>query len=86
MECNERVLSFVAEWYDPHPQITKRYVLKLHCSKHEVEMRDIATKRIFLKKTKVGATLKETDFFVGANILLLVRYRFIDSFDSLIWL
>lgn len=47
-------------------------------------MRDIATKRIFLKKTKVGATLKETDFFVGANILLLSRdLKLIEYADSI---
>ena len=71
MECNERVLSFVAEWFDPHPQIVKQYLLKYHCNTTEVEMKDVQTKRIFLKKTKIPSSLKEQDFFVGASILLL---------------
>ena len=73
MECNERVFSFVAEWFDMRPQITKRYLLKFHCSTNEVEMTDLQTKRQFLKKTLIPPTHKETDFFVGANILLLSR-------------
>lgn len=73
MECSERVLSFVAEWFDPHPQIVKQYLLKYHCSTNEVEMKDIQTKRIFLRKTKLPPFLKESDFFKGAKILLLSR-------------
>jgi len=73
MECNERVLSFIAEWFDPHPQIVKKFLLKYHCATTEVEMKDIQTKRTFLKKTKVPPTLKEESFFIGANILLLSR-------------
>lgn len=83
MECNERVLSFVAEWFDPHPQIVKQYLLKYHCNSNEVEMKDIQTKRIFLKKTKIPPSLKEADFFVGANILLLSRdLKLIEYADS----
>ncbi|KAL9187051.1 hypothetical protein ACHAXT_010771 [Thalassiosira profunda] len=73
MECNERVLSFIAEWYDPAPQVTKQYLLKLHCHSNEVEMRDIQTKRSFLKRTKLPPTLLESDFSLGANIVLLSR-------------
>ena len=69
MECT---FSFVAEWLDMRPQITKQYLLKFHCSTNEVEMTDLQTKRQFLKKTKIPS-VKETDFFVGANILLLSR-------------
>eukprot|EP00579_Thalassiosira_antarctica_P013846 CAMPEP_0201930054 /NCGR_PEP_ID=MMETSP0903-20130614/24346_1 /ASSEMBLY_ACC=CAM_ASM_000552 /TAXON_ID=420261 /ORGANISM="Thalassiosira antarctica, Strain CCMP982" /LENGTH=374 /DNA_ID=CAMNT_0048469017 /DNA_START=45 /DNA_END=1166 /DNA_ORIENTATION=+ len=82
MECNERVLSFIAEWFDPHPQIVKQYLLKYHCKKNEVEMKDIQTKRIFLRKTKIPS-LKESDFFLGANILLLSRdLKLIEYADS----
>ena len=36
-------------------------------------MKDISTKRSFLKKTKVPPTLKQSDFTLGARILLLAR-------------
>jgi len=73
MKCNEQVLSFIVEWFDPHPQIVKKYVLKLHCHLNEVEMRDIQTKRTFLSKTKLPPALDRSDFFIGAKILLLSR-------------
>jgi len=34
MECNERVLSFIAEWFDPHPQIVKKCVEMFQFSVH----------------------------------------------------
>lgn len=73
MESDERILSFIAEWFDPQPQIIKRYLLKYHCATHEVEMKDIQTKRSFLKKTKIPPALKESDFQLGAKILFLAR-------------
>ena len=51
MEYDE-TYSFVAEWDDPISQLSKRFLLKLHCSSctsHQVEMRDLQTKRQFLK-------------------------------------
>eukprot|EP00569_Conticribra_weissflogii_P013934 CAMPEP_0171419010 /NCGR_PEP_ID=MMETSP0880-20121228/41396_1 /TAXON_ID=67004 /ORGANISM="Thalassiosira weissflogii, Strain CCMP1336" /LENGTH=376 /DNA_ID=CAMNT_0011937285 /DNA_START=26 /DNA_END=1156 /DNA_ORIENTATION=+ len=83
MEINERILGFIAEWFDPHPQIVKKYLLKYYCETCEVEMKDLSTNRKFLKKTKIPPSLKEADFFVGANILLLSRdLKLIDYADS----
>ena len=46
-------------------------------------MKDVQTKRIFLKKTKIPPSLKESDFFLGANILLLSRdLKLIEYADS----
>ena len=73
MEGVEQTLSFIVEWFDPHPQICKKFVLKLHCHTNDVEMRDIQTKRTFLSKTKLPPSLDKSDFFVGASILLLSR-------------
>jgi|EP01082_Thalassiosira_pseudonana_P003144 nucleoside-diphosphate kinase len=113
MEVNDRVLGFVAEWFDPHPQINKKYLLvrassppclfvdlsttlnptllslptfpptqKYYCETSEVEMKDLSTNRKFLKKTKIPPSLKEADFFVGANIILLARdLKLIDYAD-----
>lgn len=84
MEVDERVLGFVAEWFDPHPQIIKKYLLKFYCETCEVEMKDLSTNRKFLKKTKIPPSLKSTDFFVGANILLLSRdLKLIDYADPM---
>ncbi|KAL7470335.1 hypothetical protein ACHAXS_012072 [Conticribra weissflogii] len=83
MEVNERILGFIVEWFDPHPQILKKYLLKYYCETCEVDMKDLSTNRKFLKKTKVPPSLKEADFFVGANILLLSRdLKLVDYADS----
>lgn len=61
MERDEKIISFVAEWADPISQQTKRFLLKLHCcTNQEVEMRDLQTKRQFLKKTPLPSPLTES--------------------------
>jgi nucleoside-diphosphate kinase len=81
---DERILSFIADWFDPQPQINKRFLLKYHCATNEVEMKDIQTKRSFLKKTKIPPTLKESDFYLGANIVFLARdLRLTEYADSI---
>jgi hypothetical protein len=57
MEATERVLGFLVEWFDPHPQILKKYLLKYYCETCEVEMKELSNGRKFLKKTKVGQHL-----------------------------
>jgi nucleoside-diphosphate kinase len=67
------ILSFVSEYFDPHSQLTKEYLLMLNTSKNEVEMNDIKTKRKFLKKTKLPKHLKVSDFTKGATVIILSR-------------
>ncbi|KAL7448650.1 hypothetical protein ACHAWC_000803, partial [Mediolabrus comicus] len=68
------ILSFVTEYFDPHSQLTKEYLLMLNTSRKEVEMNDLKTKRKFLKKTKLDPqTLRVSDFTKGATIVLLSR-------------
>ena len=73
MERNEQVLSFVAEWFDPHPQLLKKYLLKYFCETNEVEMKDLTTNRKFLKRTKVPSSIAQSDFFVGGTVVLFSR-------------
>lgn len=83
MERNEQVRSFVVEWFDPHPQLLKKYLLKYFCESNEVEMKDLQTSRKFLKRTKVPSSVSQSDFFVGGNILLFSRdLKIIDYGDN----
>ena len=82
MEEN-KILSFIAEWYDPHPQITKKFFVRYFVSTHEIEMKDVSNGRKFLKRTKLPPTIKRIDFNVGNNISLFSRdMNFIDYGDS----
>ena len=71
----EPTLSFIAEWFDCHPQVTKKYVLKYYPSTNEVEMKDIGTRSKFLKRTKIPDSEKvaKIDFYIGSNIILFSR-------------
>lgn len=51
----------------------KQFLLRYYCETCECEMKDLSNNRKFLKKTKIPPSLKQSDFFVGANILLLSR-------------
>lgn len=75
MERNERVLSLVAEWFDPHPQILKRYLLKYYVASHETEMKDLTTNRKFLKRTRIPASssVSVRDLYIGGHVILFSR-------------
>ena len=67
----ETKLSFIAEWFDPHPQVIHRYLLKFYPKSQEVEMKDLKGTRKFLKRTKVK--LPEEDFFLDAVVVIFSR-------------
>mmetsp|Transcript_10509 Transcript_10509/g.15607 ORF Transcript_10509/g.15607 Transcript_10509/m.15607 type:complete len:352 (-) Transcript_10509:1183-2238(-) len=80
---DEDILSFVAEWYDPRPQLVKQYLLKCFTKSEEVEMKELATGRKFLKRTRIPSMIKVSDFVVGNNILLFSRdLKLVDYGDS----
>jgi len=72
--ANEEVLAFVAEWFDPMPQLTKTYLLKFFPETHEVEMVDAKSRRLFLKRSKCPDTILKEEFFVGSQMVLYARH------------
>jgi len=72
-KVDELMYAFVAEWFDPMPQLTKQYLLKYFPESHEVEMVDGKSKRLFLKRSKVPATILPQEFFVGSRMVLYSR-------------
>ncbi|CAM9926988.1 unnamed protein product, partial [Heterosigma akashiwo] len=67
------VYAFVAEWFDPMPQLTKQYLLRYYPDTHEVDMVDGKSRRLFLKKSKVPTTILPQEFFVGSRMVLYSR-------------
>ena len=84
MESNEgAVLAFLAEWFDPHSQLLKQYLLTYHVNTSEVEMNDLKTRRKFLKRTKLPRTLNESNFMKDSNIVLFSReLKLVDYADT----
>lgn len=70
----EPTITFIAEWFDSHPQVTKRYLLKFYPTTMEVEMKDTSTRTKFLKRTKIdNESLTMDDFHLGATVILFSR-------------
>ena len=67
------VWQFVVEWYDPQPQMKRRYVLKYYVETNQVEMIDVKNKRLFLKKSDCPPEITPADFFLGSKVVIFAR-------------
>jgi nucleoside-diphosphate kinase len=70
---NDETWMFVVEWFDPMPQLKRVYALKYFVHQHQVEMVDVKTKKIFLKRSSCPPELTKEDFALGRKILLFSR-------------
>ncbi|CAM9638962.1 unnamed protein product [Pylaiella littoralis] len=70
---DQDVLSFLAEWFDPLPQLTKQYLLKYFCDTNEAEMVELKTKRLFLKRSPCPSHFTPKDFALGSKVILYGR-------------
>ncbi|KAM5179639.1 nucleoside diphosphate kinase homolog 7 [Mantella aurantiaca] len=64
---------FIAEWYDPNAALQRRYQLLYYPKDGSVEMYDVKSHRVFLKRTKYEALRKE-DLYVGNKINVFSRH------------
>jgi nucleoside-diphosphate kinase len=64
---------FVAEWFDPMPRLKRMYLLKYFTQQHAVEMVDVKSKKMFLKKSPCPAEVTAEDFGVGKKVFLYSR-------------
>ena len=70
---NDDSLLFVVEWFDPLPMMKKQYLLKLFTDQHMVEMVDLKSRKMFLRKSPCPNELTKDDFYVGSKICLYSR-------------
>ena len=70
---SEDAWLFLVEYYDPMPKLTRKYLLKYFVDIHHVEMVDIVSKKLFLKKSPCPPEVTERDFFIGGKLLLYSR-------------
>lgn len=69
----EETWLFVVEWFDPMPQIKKRYLLKYFVQQNQAEMVDLKSKKLFLKKSPCPPEVSPDDFFIGGKVLVYSR-------------
>eukprot|EP01084_Bolivina_argentea_P181847 314024_1 len=67
---DEVPLSVIVSWFDPLPQLTREYLLKYWVGTNEVEMVDLKTRKLFLRRTPCSRTISLKDLY-ASNILLL---------------
>lgn len=79
------VLTFIAEHFDPHPQVLKKFLLKYYPESHEVEMKEIRQERNlrkFLSLTKI-AGCERHDFVLGGVVVIFARdLKLVDYGDN----
>lgn len=74
--------AFTVEWYDPNAALTRTYQLLFYTEDEAVEMIDVKSRRLFLKKTPIrGLNLK--DLFIGGIVTIHSRQlRIVDYGDE----
>jgi nucleoside-diphosphate kinase len=70
---NDDSMLFVVEWYDPLPMMKRQYLLKFFVDQHMVEMVDLKSRKMFLRKSPCPNEITKQDFYVGAKINLYSR-------------
>ena len=68
---NEKYI-FEAEWYDKVASILKKFYLYYYPSDNTVELFDLNTRKMFLKRTKCDG-IQAKDFYVGATVTIFSR-------------
>ena len=73
MAVKEEKYAFIAEWYDSNAALTRRYMLVYSTVDDTIEMTDLKSRRLFLKRSSVDS-VQLKDLFIGAAINVLARH------------
>lgn len=64
--------AFCVDWYDPSASLVRKYCLMFNAVDNTIELFDLKTKKVFLKRTKVdNVTL--ADLYIGSTVNLFSR-------------
>ncbi|XP_054720450.1 nucleoside diphosphate kinase 7-like [Uloborus diversus] len=72
---------FVVEWYDPTVKVKRQFLLSFYPADNSVDMYDIISKRVFLRKMRCN-TVEISDLFIGSIINVLSRQLNIIDFGD----
>ena len=67
---NDETWLFVVEWFDPMPRLKRMYLLKYFVQQHQVEMVDVKSKKMFLKKSPCTEETSPEDFGIGKKVCI----------------
>jgi len=69
----EETYLFLVEHFDPLPRLKRQYLLKVFVKEMDIEMVDLKSKKLFLKRSPAPEHVSLRDFFVGGRVLLYSR-------------
>lgn len=72
MSTHDEQYSFIAEWYDPHAAIIRKYQLSFYPHDNTLGMYDIKNRRIFLQRSK-NECIREKNLYIGCTFNLNSR-------------
>lgn len=82
MSNNDDRFVFVVEWYDSAASLVRTYNLTYYAKDKTIEMFDLKTRKMFLKKTEYP-TIQLKDIFIGAILNVYSRQlKVIDYADD----
>lgn len=65
---NDETWLFIVEWFDPMPRLKRAYQLRYFVQQHQVEMVDLKSKKMFLKKSPCTEEITIEDFAIGKKV------------------
>ncbi|CAL1301153.1 unnamed protein product [Larinioides sclopetarius] len=78
---SEEKYRFLVEWFDPTVKVKRRFILSYYPSDGSVDMYDIGSKRLFLRRIQCDNVGLE-DLFIGSIVNVLSRQLYIIDFGD----
>lgn len=78
---SEEKYRFLVDWFDPSTKIKKQFILSYYASDGSVDMYNIKTKKLFLRRIQCD-NVRIEDLFIGSVINILSRQLFIVDFGD----
>ena len=78
----EEPLAFTVEWFDLTSSLHRQFNLSFYESDSSVEMFDVKTRKMFLRRCVVSNGLDKKDLFVGNTIVVFARHLLIKDYSN----
>ena len=78
----EEPLAFNVEWFDLAASLHRQFNLSFYESDSSVEMFDIKTRKMFLRRCVVPSGLDKKDLFVGNTVVVFARHLVIKEYAN----
>ena len=75
----EEPLVFLAEWFDIASGLHREFNFSFYTSDNSVELYDLKTKKLFLRRAPGGYVTKK-DLFIGNTVVIYSRHLLLKEF------